>query len=521
MNPTLHQKAIEASITPIAMADLEGRWTYANPAFIQLWGFKNAADVTQKPLSAFWDAKHSIPDILKTVAEKEKWVGELTAKKSDGTSFTVQASLSLVKDEKNNPEQIMASFTDLTEQKRAEAALRNAQKLESLGVLAGGIAHDFNNLLVGVLGNATLALKKLPETNEARKFLDDIIMSAQTASKLTSQLLAYSGKGRFIVQPINISQQILKIERLLQLSISKTTELIFELEEDLPLINGDTTQIHQVVINLVTNASEALDGKQGTVTVSTGTRMLSHQQAAPPVTQYQIESGRYVFVRVSDNGCGMSPKTLEKIFDPFFTTKFAGRGLGLSAVQGIVIAHCGTLHVESKPGKGTTIEVCFPVADEAAEAAKTPIERPKTKIYVVQKTPTAEFKNLSGTILVVDDENIVRTVASHILDEIGMKVLSAENGRKAIDIYKRDPSRIDVILLDMTMPVMNGVETFKELRKINPNVKVILTSGYSADEVKLNFDNSNDLSGFLEKPFTAQALSEKIRNVLVAKAAAS
>jgi CheY-like chemotaxis protein len=275
-----------------------------------------------------------------------------------------------------------------------------------------------------------------------------------------------------------------------------------------------------VVINLVTNASEALEGKQGTVTVSTGTRMLSHQQASSPVTQYQIESGRYVFVRVSDNGCGMTPKTLEKIFDPFFTTKFAGRGLGLSAVQGIVIAHCGTLHVESKAGKGTTIEVCFPLADETAETAKAP-ERPKTKIYIVQKTPTAEFKNLTGTVLIVDDENVVRTVASHILDEIGMKVLSAENGKKAIDIYKKDPSRIDVILLDMTMPVMNGVETFKELKKINPDVKVILTSGYSADEVKLNFENSNDLMGFLEKPFTAQALSEKIRNVLLAKIAAS
>lgn len=519
MNPTLHQKAIEASITPIAMADLEGRWTYVNPAFIQLWGFKNIGEVTQKPLSTFWDGRHSIPEILKTVIEKEKWVGELTAKKSDGSPFTVQGSLSLVKDDKGNPEQIMASFTDLTEQKRSEAALRNAQKLESLGVLAGGIAHDFNNLLVGVLGNATLALKKLPTENEARKFLDDIIMSAQTASKLTSQLLAYSGKGRFIVQPINVSQQILKIERLLQLSISKTTELIFELEEDLPLINGDATQIHQVVINLVTNASEALEGKQGTVTVFTGTRMLSHQQAAPHVTQYQIESGRYVVIRVTDNGCGMNPKTLEKIFDPFFTTKFAGRGLGLSAVQGIVIAHCGTLHVDSKPGKGTTIEVCFPVADEAAE--KAPAERPKTKIYYVNKPPTAENRAITGTVLIVDDENVVRTVASHILDEIGMKILTAENGKKAIDIYKKDPSRIDVILLDMTMPVMNGVETFKELKKINPDVKVILTSGYSADEVKLNFEDSGDLMGFLEKPFTAQALSEKIRAAITAKVTAS
>jgi PAS domain S-box-containing protein len=515
MNPLLHQKAIEASITPIAMADLEGRWTYVNPAFIQLWGYKTANEVMQKPLTAFWDPKHSIPDILKIVSDKEKWAGELTAKRSDGTSFTVQASLSLVKDEKNKPSQIMASFTDLTEQKRAEAALRNAQKLESLGVLAGGIAHDFNNLLVGVLGNATLALKKLPENNEARKFLDDIIMSAQTASKLTSQLLAYSGKGRFIVQPINVSQQILKIERLLQLSISKNTELIFELEEELPLINGDTTQIHQVVINLVTNASEALEGKQGVVTVCTGTRMLSHHQAGSPVTQYQIESGRYVFIKVTDNGCGMSTKTVEKIFDPFFTTKFAGRGLGLSAVQGIVIAHCGTLHVESRQAKGTCIEVCFPVADEAEE--KAPVERPKTKIYYVNKPPTAELKHITGTVLIVDDENVVRTVASHILDEIGMKILSAENGKKAIDIYKKDPARVDVILLDMTMPVMNGVETFKELKKINPNVKVILTSGYSADEVKLNFDDSNDLAGFLEKPFTAQALSEKIRAVIMGK----
>jgi len=518
MNSALHQKAIEASITPIAMADLEGRWTYVNPAFIQLWGYKSADEVMQKPLTSFWDPKHSIPDILKTVAEKKKWAGELTAKRNDGTSFAVQASLSLVKDENNEPTQIMASFTDLTEQKRAEAALRNAQKLESLGVLAGGIAHDFNNLLVGVLGNATLALKKLPEQNEARKFLEDIIMSAQAASKLTSQLLAYSGKGRFIVQPINISHQILKIERLLQLSISKTTELIFELEEDLPFINGDTTQIHQVVINLVTNASEALEGKQGTVTVSTGTRMLTHQQAASPVAQYQIESGRYVFVRVTDNGSGMSSKTVEKIFDPFFTTKFAGRGLGLSAVHGIVIAHCGTLHVESRPGKGTTIEVCFPITDEAAE--KAPIERPKTKIYVVNKPPTSVGRRITGTVLVVDDENIVRTVASHILDEIGMKILTAENGRKAIDIYKKDPSAIDVVLLDMTMPVMNGVETFKALKKINPDVKVILTSGYSADEVKLNFDDSNDLMGFLEKPFTAQALSEKIRAVIMGKATA-
>ncbi|MBV9463231.1 MAG: response regulator, partial [Verrucomicrobiae bacterium] len=389
----------------------------------------------------------------------------------------------------------------------------------------GGIAHDFNNMLVGVLGNASLALRKLPENTEARRLVEEIMVSAQNASRLTSQLLAYSGKGRFVVQPLNLTLQAQKMERLLRMSIAGNANLKFDLDHEVPPINGDPAQVQQVIVNLVKNASEALEGKEGIITLCTGVRSLSRHPSQSPIAHYQIEPGRYAYIRVTDTGCGMPPKISEKAFEPFFSTKFTGRGLGLAAVQGIVLSHCGAIQYDSKVGRGTTFEVFFPVADGvvslpsriAQRFERRPEEQDRDQerehVRGHEKESKQSMKNLSGTVLIVDDEQVVRTVASHILDEFGLKILTAESGPKAVEIYKKSGPEIDVVLLDMTMPGMNGVETFKELKKINPKVRVILTSGYSADEVQLNFDQG-ELAGFLEKPFTAQALSEKIGEAL-------
>jgi len=362
---------------------------------------------------------------------------------------------------------------DLTERRAHEeerlaltSRLLHTQKLESLGVLAGGIAHDFNNLLVGVLGNATLALSMVPAESPASEVLGRIESTANRASHLTRQLLAYSGKGRFVVEPIDLNALVREMSELLQVSVSRRAVVRLDLQERSPVVEADVAQIQQVVLNLITNASDAIGDRPGTITIATGTVDADRGYLDAASVDRILPEGRYAWLEVSDTGDGMSKEVIARVFEPFFTTKANGRGLGLSAVQGIVRSHGGALRIYSEPGKGTSMKVILPACEVAPQVA---VERPR------EAAPTRRYG-----VLVVDDEPVVREVGCLALSIAGFDVGEAADGAEAIAAFLREPGRWDVVLLDMTMPGLGGAETFAELRRLAPDVRVVLSSGYTS-----------------------------------------
>jgi len=392
------------------------------------------------------------------------------------------------------------------ERRRLEARIRDAQKLESLGVLAGGIAHDFNNLLVGILGNAGLAHLEMPPDSPLRPYCEQIERAALRARDLTNQLLAYSGKGKFQVRPANLSDLVRDTADLLRVSIPRHVALDLHLDPALPQILADATQIRQVVMNLLTNASEAIGDSPGTITLVTGSIHADRQYLAGAFIDEDIPEGDYVFLDVSDTGCGMDAETRAKIFDPFFSTKFSGRGLGLAAVLGIVRGHCGAIRVYSEPGHGTAVKVLFPAAVEQGT------HEPAAPAEGAAPVPTEGFRG-SGTVLVIDDEPSVRDVARAILEKVGFEVLVAASGREGLERFRAGADRIVAVLLDMTMPDLAGEEVFAELRSIRPGVPVILSSGYNEQDATRRFAPAG-LAGFIQKPYLPADLLSKVRAAL-------
>ena len=387
------------------------------------------------------------------------------------------------------------------ERRKLEAQVRQAQKLESLGVLAGGIAHDFNNLLVSILGNASMALMDLAVHSPARDSIQQIENAAERAADLAKQMLAYSGRGKFEVQEVGLSELVEDMAHLLKVSTSKKAFLKLELDPNLPSIQGDAAQIRQVVMNLIINASEALGNETGVVTVITGAAECDRACLQSSYLDEDLPEGAYVYVQVSDTGCGMDPETCSKLFDPFFTTKFTGRGLGLAAVLGIVRGHRGALKIDSAPGEGSTFRILFPACTGHAPRKAS---RPKGK---------AEPWRGNGTVLVVDDEDVVRAVAQKALERVGFSVLLAGDGCEAVRMFRQHAENISAVLLDLTMPEMNGEEAYREMRRIKPDARVILSSGYSEQEAASHFAGQG-LAGFIHKPYRATELSARLREVL-------
>jgi signal transduction histidine kinase len=397
---------------------------------------------------------------------------------------------------------VSVDITDLKkadhERQQIERKLLETQKLESLGVLAGGIAHDFNNLLTGILGNASLAKMDLPDTSPLMPVIEQIELATHRAADLCKQMLAYSGKGRFFVQHLNLNQLVEDTTHLLNISINKNCVLRFNLATTLPAIAVDATQIRQIIMNLVINASEAIGTQSGVIAISTGIARVDRDYIATLLHPGGITPGDYVFLEVSDNGVGMSPATLGKIFDPFFTTKFTGRGLGLAAVLGIIRGHKGALKVYSEVGRGTTFKILLPCSDLTTEKA-------------ISTPPMAEpVWRGQGSVLVVDDEETVRTVTARILETLGFAVVLACDGREGLEIYRREPSRFIIVLLDLTMPHMDGEETFRQLRHVNPGVRVVLMSGFNQQEAVSRFTGKG-LAGFVQKPFEVGSIMTAVR----------
>ena len=380
-----------------------------------------------------------------------------------------------------------------------ERKLQESQKLESLGILAGGIAHDFNNLLTGILGNASFARMDIPPNSPAQPSLEQVEIAAQRAADLCKQMLAYSGKGRFVVQQLDLSAVVRETADLLQVSISKSCVLKYALAPNLPAISADVTQIRQIIMNLVINASEAIGERSGVISVATGVMTADRTYLTEAYLSPNIPEGKYVFLEVSDNGTGMTGETRARIFDPFFTTKFTGRGLGLAAVLGIVRGHSGALKVYSEVGRGTTFKLLLPCAGGPADAAPD------------APAGTPAWRG-SGTVLVVDDEETVRAITRRMLERIGFEVLQASNGHEALEIFHRESARIVGVLLDLTMPELDGNATFTELRRLDPEVRVLLMSGFNEQDAITRFAGKG-LAGFIQKPFKPETLYHKIQAI--------
>jgi len=386
---------------------------------------------------------------------------------------------------------------DITERKRFEADLRQTAKLESIGVLAGGIAHDFNNLLTGIMGNSSLLLDSVPAHAAERELIEEIVKASESAADLTRQILAYAGKGQFTTVPISLSQVALDTRAFVRRFIPPRVQLIYETDPNLPIVMGDPSQMQQVVMNLVINAAESFaESQNGVIVVRTAVQDLDEkffrggENAAP---------GRYATLVVRDTGSGMTEETQHRIFEPFFTTKFAGRGLGLSAVHGILKTHAGYLRFESKPGEGTSFHIYLPVNG---------LEKPAARPDNSSVAPGAH-----GTILLIEDEAVVRNFGRAALQKFGYEVILAEDGGAGVELFHRFRDLIQLVILDFAMPVMNGAEAFEHIRRMSPTVPVIVSSGFSETEATENFRNGR-IASFLRKPYTALQLAQAVREAL-------
>ena len=382
-----------------------------------------------------------------------------------------------------------------------ESRMQQAQKMESLGHLAGGIAHDFNNLLMGVLGNAELALLSITPESPGREYVARIRGAAQKAAELANQMLAYSGKGRFLVGALDLNRLIQEMRHLLESVISKKVQLSVDLAQDLPPIEADASQVRQVVMNLITNASEAMEDEGGSARVETSLFEADHLYLSQCELGMELKPGQYVRLTVADTGPGISDEIRANIFDPFFTTKFTGRGLGLAAALGIVQSHGAALRVDSDLATGTIFSILFPPSAAI-------VEPPITTLPAV-----VESESAGRTILIVDDEAVVRDVARAMLQSAKYQVLVASDGTEAVEIFEEDGDTIDLVLLDMAMPGMDGRETYKALRAIRNDVLVLLSSGYTEEEAISQLGASRAVD-FVHKPYKLKTLLEAVKKSL-------
>jgi PAS domain S-box-containing protein len=420
------------------------------------------------------------------VTQGEEWVIE----RPDGARRLLLVSAGPILDNTGNVTGGIAAWRDITERKQLEERMREVQRAESVGRLAAGVAHDFNNLLTRVLGGASLAIDLLDSQHPAAGLLADVMSAAERGSELTTQLLAYTGKGRFVVRDVSLSEVVRQVGDLLRGSVPIHIRLTLDLAADLPPARVDANQVQQVLVSLIANAAEAIGDLPGAIAITTGVETVRTDAWLTGWSGEAPVPGNYVFLEVADTGCGMDEETAARIFEPFFTTRFMGRGLGLSAAQGIVKGHQGGFRVRSKPGEGSTFRVLFPAAQ--AQPAAPPVR----------------------TVLVVDDEQMVARVAQLTLERAGYRVVVAESGAEALEALERREVEIGLVLLDLKMPGMSGQETLARIRGLRPGLKVVLLTAYDgAEAVRLVADRES-VCGFIQKPYTPAELLEQLRPLL-------
>ncbi len=488
---------------------LDGRIAFVNRGALEMFGYGEEdleAGLNIKQMMTAESFKRASAVIQQVLEGAGSMGNQYTGKRKDGSIFPVLIYSSPVFRD-GAPAGLRAIVVDITERARAEEEqkhldqqMQQAQKLESLGVLVGGIAHDFNNLLLGVMGNAELAMEDLPSTSPVRESVEAVLTSARRAADLCKQMLAYSGKGRYVVQAVDIAAIVEDMSHLLAISISKQVDLRTKFASQLPAIEADVTQLRQVILNLITNASDSIGDERGVIDVRTGVEECDAAYLADSYFEVDLPAGEYVFFEVSDSGYGMDAETQAKVFDPFFSTKAMGRGLGLAAVLGIVRGHGGALKLFSEAGKGTTIKVLFPTTSDAPAVVEQ------------GEKPHDDWSG-EGLVLLVDDEETVRTVAQQILERAGFEVVTAKDGIDALEVFEQHKGAVKAVLLDITMPRMGGEDTLLELRRRDEKVPVILSSGYNQQDATNRFV-SQGAAGFIQKPYRVRALLDMLREVV-------
>ena len=492
-----YRAVVQQSMDAIFLVDPgTGRIVEGNPALGRLLGYETEE---LAGLSVYELVDHPRDDVegrIETIARRgSASLGRRRYRRRDGSSFMIEGTASLIR--YGGRDAICVVARDMTtqiaaetERQEIEERLRHTQKLESLGVLAGGVAHDFNNILAGILGNADLAMTRLAPASEVRDFLTRIASASVQASALCTQLLDYAGKSSSRFEPTDVSSVIDHMMRIVAVTISKKAVVERHLDETLPSVMADAGQLGQVFLNLVTNASEALGEDAGTIAIRTGLLSPTRDELDGYVLGNVCEPGNYVYVEIQDSGVGMTPDQRSRMFDPFFTTKFTGRGLGLATVLGIVRSHAGAIQIGTSQGGGTSIRVLFPVAVEA-------------NMETQDAEPSPSRSALR--VVVADDDDEVRLVTRMALEDAGMAVLEASDGRAAVDLVLSNPDAVDVVLLDVTMPRMGGREALDEIRVLRPDLPVVLCSGYDENQTLAGLSGSHR-SPFIKKPFRLQTL---------------
>ena len=496
------QLLLESTGEGVVGEDRDGRCVFVNRAAVEMLRCSreellgrdlHAAIHHSRPDGSTYPAAECPMRSVVQTGEARRGRDEALVRK-DGTTFPIEYSAHPIRRD-GRTEGIVVTFTDISERKRNEEHLLQSAKLESLGVLAGGIAHDFNNILTGILGNTSLVLESLPQHDPNRTLLSEVVSAGERAADLTRQMLAFAGKGQFVIEPVDLSKVIQEIGELLAATLPKPARLNMQLARHLTPVEADPRQMQQLIFNLVINAGEAIGERPGMVTIETGVRDLPQGgRSEPPFGR--TAAGRYVFAAVQDTGAGMNAETRARIFEPFFSTKFTGRGLGLAAAMGIARAHHGSIHVESEPGRGSRFEVLLPAMRQQA----------------IAMGPTPPQSGVR-TVLVVDDEEIVRRTTRSVLERKGYRVLLAENGQQAVELFREHAPEISVVLLDLTMPVMGGEEAARYLHAVRHDVPILVSSGYDENEVARRFAGSR-VAGYVRKPYTASTLLERIQAVV-------
>jgi two-component system cell cycle sensor histidine kinase/response regulator CckA len=488
--------------------DIDGNLTFFSNPFLKTLGYsrdelrgRNTSRYTSPDTA---EKMNRITERLNETGKPEN-VADYDVIRKDGSNISLELSVSLLKDQDGLPMGYRGILRDVSERKKTEeekhkleTQLQQAQKMESIGTLAGGIAHDFNNILMGIQGNASLMLLKIDSEHPNHEKIKNIEKYVQNGTALTKQLLGFARRGKYLIKATDLNEIIDKSSSLFART-KKEIRIHTDLYEDLWTAEVDRGQIDQVLLNLYVNAWQAMSNG-GDLYLQTENVILDRSYVKP----YKVEPGRYAKISVSDTGVGIDKETQERIFEPFFTTKEMGRGtgLGLASVYGIIKSHGGYINVYSEKERGTVFTIYLP-----ASAKEVLIDEEGSPAMLIKGT---------GTILLIDDEKMILDVGLELLEELGYTVLSAMSGQEAIDVFQKDQDNIDLVIMDMIMPGMGGGETFDRLKEINPEVKVLLSSGYSINGQATKIIRRG-CDGFIQKPFNMNQLAEKIQKILTGR----
>ncbi|MCP4606598.1 MAG: response regulator [Proteobacteria bacterium] len=498
-----HRSAIEQLGEGVCVCDPLERFILVNPSAGDIFGVQSE-DLIGLSLLDFVSLEDRAL-VLEQTERRNKGVHNsynLEIIRPDGQKRSIQVTVTPLIDDNLEYKGAIGIFRDITEQKRTEKRqLQQTQKMEAVGRLTGGIAHDLNNILGAIMSSVSVLELEIPKDNPIREEIQNIMDACRKGGNLTRNILGFARKGNYVKENLSLNRIVIRIMGLLKHTISKKVDIITELDDELGLVKGDRDQIESTLMNICINAADAMSG-QGVLTISTKNVFLT--ESSDIITNGNIEPGRYVQMRVLDNGVGMNDETKERAFEPFFTTKPEGEGtgLGLSMVDSIVRSHGGTVIIDSELGIETTVAVFFPALDysETRHSYQVDIGLPSTNPK-------------SDCILVVDDDRLIRNSTRRSLETLGYDVIIASSGKEAREIYQENEETISLVVLDLIMPVMDGFEVFDELKGINPKAKILIFSGYYKDE-KVDELLKKGASGFIQKPFDIRSLSDEVKKAL-------